>query len=203
MAESKKTTLPDLPAFASDIRNLLKDQAELPPVEAWQPERSGQIDIHINTQGEWLYQGEIMARKSVVQLLSRIMRKDGSDYYLVTPHEKLKISVEDVPFVVVMMDIERTAGDHQDIHFSTDLGDCFTLSAEHPLLFRFDDKGDPTPYVLVRHNLYARLARSVYYELMDHLVEFDDALSGEQVHKTSEHPQGEFGIWSAGTFFLV
>jgi len=222
MAEQKKKKLPDLPAFAEEIRKLLKEQADLPPVDTWQPERVGEIDILINRQGEWLYQGEPMSRHAVVQLLSSILRKDGDDYFLVTPHEKLKITVEDVPFIVQMMDVEAgqepDAEKKQEIHFSTQVGDCFTLSAEHALRVSYNEREEPAPYVHVRGGMYARLSRSVYYELVDHLQEREASLPEDQLVRPYEQivrsdeqivrPEkqkpaaNELGLWSAGKFFI-
>ena len=208
MAQEKKKKLPDLPAFAAEIRKLLDEQAELPPVESWQPEREGEIDIVINRQGEWLYQGEPMVRHSVVQLLSSILRKDDDDYFLVTPHEKLKITVEDVPFIVQMMDVENepesAAGKKQRIHFSTQVGDCFTLSPEHALTVCYNEREEPAPYVHVRAGMYARLNRSVYYELVDHLAERDASLPEDQVIRSEERKPAasELGLWSGGKFFV-
>lgn len=208
MAQPKKKKLPDLPAFAAEIRQLLDQQAELPPVESWKPERQGEIDIVINRNGEWLYQGELMSRHAVVQLLSSILRKDGEDYFLVTPQEKLKITVEDVPFIVQMMDVENTAESasvkQQLIHFSTQIGDCFTLSPEHPLKVVYNDRDEPAPYVLVRAGMYARLSRSVYYQLVDLLEELDISLPEEQVvYPEKQGEEGQLmGVWSGGRFFV-
>ncbi|WP_156498153.1 DUF1285 domain-containing protein, partial [Oleiphilus sp. HI0043] len=91
----------DLPTIATQIRELVGEDDSLPPVETWQPERVGEIDIRIDSQGEWYYQGDKMERQAVVRLLSRILRRDGEDFFLVTPYEKMKITVDDAPFVVV------------------------------------------------------------------------------------------------------
>tara|TARA_R110002072_G_scaffold133803_4_gene274334 strand:+ start:14576 stop:15208 length:633 start_codon:yes stop_codon:yes gene_type:complete len=209
MTELKKKNFSDLPAFASDIRKLLKGPKLLPPVESWRPERVGDIEILITSSGEWLYQGSKMERLSVVQLLATILRKDGDEYYLVSPAEKLKLEVEDVPFLVVMMDVEGV-GAEQSLHFSTQVGDCFTLSPEHALRVSYNEKGEPSPYVHVRAGLDARLSRSVYYELADKLIELDDSVAEEQLIKPVNQEQKGFcksdlptmGVWSAGKFFI-
>ena len=96
----------ELPNFASEIRELVGDGKQLPPVHSWHPERVGEIDIRIAKDGTWFYQGDPMERQAVVQLFSTIMRLDDDGYCLVTPAEKMKIQVEDAPFVVRMIDIE-------------------------------------------------------------------------------------------------
>ena len=177
----------DLPSIATQIRELVGEEDKLPPVESWHPERVGEIDIRIDSQGDWFYQGDKMERQAVVRLLSRILRKDGGEYFLVTPYEKMKICVDDVPFVVVMMDKDGD-GVKQKIHFSTQQGDCFTLSENHPLKVEYNERNEPAPYVSVRHNLMAKLNRPVYYELADVVCERNEG-------------SDEFGVWSSGQFF--
>lgn len=219
MTELKRKNFSDLPAFAEDIRKLLKDPKALPPVESWQPEREGEIDILINSSGEWLYQGNKMERLSVVQLLSTILRKEGNDYFLVSPAEKLKLQVEDVPFIVVMMDVEGE-GLEQALNFSTQVGDCFTLSPEHRLRLSYNEKGEPSPYLHVRNGMEAKLSRSVYYELVEKLVELDGSVPAEdrvmqinsqdvsgqegrfQEGSDQEESLPAMGVWSAGKFFI-
>lgn len=209
MTELKRKNFSDLPAFTSDIRKLLKDPKALPPVESWKPEREADIDILIKASGEWLYQGNKMERLSVVQLLSTILRKEDDDYFLVSPAEKLKLQVEDVPFVVVMMDVENE-GAAQSLHFSTQVGDCFTLSSEHRLRVSFNEKGEPSPYLHVRAGLEAKLNRSVYYELVDKLIELDDSVPEDRRIKrlecleisAEEENLPTMGVWSAGKFFI-
>ncbi len=206
MTNLKKKNIQDLPTFASDIRELLKDPKKLPPIESWQPERVGEIDILINSSGEWLYQGNKMERLSVIQLLSSILRKEEHEYYLVSPVEKLKIKVEEVPFVAVMMDVEGEGVD-QSLHFSTQQGDCFTLSPEHLLRVEINEKGEPSPYIHVRAGLEAKLNRSVYYELADKLQELDDKIPKSvqvwgQSENSAEQNLPAMGVWSAGKFFI-
>jgi len=175
----------DLPNFAEEVRALIGESNALPPIDQWHPERQGEIDIEIDTDGQWLYQGDKMERVAVVQLLSRILLKEGEDYFLVSPVEKQKIKVVDVPFVVRLMDVEGE-GSAQKIHLSTNVGDTFTLGSNHPLMMRNRHSGDSVPYARVRGQLDAKLARSVYYELADY------AVAGEN---------GDFGVWSDGVFF--
>lgn len=208
MLELKKKNFSDLPAFASEIRKLLKNPKSLPPVKSWHPEREGEIDILIKSSGEWFYEGKEMERLSVVQLLSTILRKDGDNYFLVSPSEKLKLQVEDVPFVAVMMDVEGE-GFEQSLHFSTQVGDCFTLSQEHTLRVSYNQKGEPAPYIHVRDGMEAKLSRSVYYELADKLIELDaSVLKAKQLsHDSQEKVREEddlpaMGVWSAGKFFI-
>ncbi len=177
-----------LPNLASEIRELVDSSPGSPPVDSWSPEREGEIDIRIGRDGTWYYQGEPMARESVVQLFSSILRKDDDDYFLVTPVEKMRITVDDVPFVVRMMDVEGV-GKEQRLHMSTNVGDHFTVGADHPLRIEKNDRGEPVPYVIVRRNLEALLLRPVYYELAE---------LAEQSPVT-----GQIGVWSQKQFFAL
>lgn len=180
-----------LPDFAAEIRVLVGEGKKLPPVNDWHPEREGEIDIRIAKDGVWFYQGEAMARQSIVKLFSGILRKDDQDYFLVTPVEKMKIVVDDAPFVVCMMDVEGK-GEAQKIYFSTNVGDAFLLSSAHSLTVDYNLKNEPSPYVRVRDKLSALLSRQVYYELAELVVDTSDE---EGVEK--------FGVWSDGVFFSL
>lgn len=178
-----------LPDFAEEIRVLVGEGKKLPPVNEWHPERIGEIDIRIAKDGVWFYQGNEMERQSIVELFSGILRKDDQDYYLVTPVEKMKITVDDAPFVVCMMDVEGE-GEKQKIYFSTNVGDAFLLSSSHALTVDYNEKNEPSPYVSVRDKLSALVSRQVYYELAELVVDTSDEQGVEQ-----------FGIWSDGVFF--
>jgi len=180
-----------LPDFAEDIRALVGQEGVVPPVGSWHPEREGEIDIRIKRNGTWLYQGEPMERLSVVRLLSKILRKDGNEFYLVSPVEKMKVQVEDAPFLINMLDVEGL-GREQKLHFSTAQGDCFTLSESHPLTISYNELGEPSPYVLVRQSLKGLISRQVYYQLVELLV------AGE----ASDDSDEIYGLWSDHSFFL-
>lgn len=179
---------PELPNFAEELRALVGNDDKLPPVESWHPERVGEIDIVITAEGDWHYQGELMERMAVVKLLSRILVKEGDDYFLVSPQEKLRIQVDDAPFVVRMMDVEEVSGSEQSIHLSTSVGDSFTLDTDHPLSLVSKADGSSVPYVEVRRGLQAKLSRSVYYELAEY---------------AQESEAGHYGVWSRGQFFVL
>jgi hypothetical protein len=189
MSEKLKSAGNRLPDFAEEIRVLVGEGKKLPPVNEWRPERVGEIDIRIAKDGVWFYRGEAMARESIVKLFSGILRKDGEEYFLVTPVEKMKISVDDAPFVACMMDVEGE-GEAQKIYFSTNVGDAFLLSNAHSLKVEYRAKNEPSPYVLVRDKLNALISRQVYYELAELAVDISDKSNVEK-----------FGVWSDGVFF--
>ena len=152
----------------------------LPPVHLWHPEHCGDIDIVIRTDGVWMHEGSPIGRKELVRLFSTVLRKDPDGYHLVTPVEKLKITVEDLPFRAVAM---RREGDA--LIFTTDVGDEVTASEADAIVVETDPAtGEPAPRIHVRYDLWARIARSVFYEMVEMAQEVDGRLvvrSGGQV----------------------
>lgn len=142
----------------------------LPPVHLWRPEHCGEIDIVIKASGEWLHEGAPIRRPALVRLFSTVLRRDPDGIHLVTPVEKLKITVEDAPFVAVAVDVHG-----EDLVFTTNVGDRVTADADHPIRVETDPAtGEPRPYVHVRAGLDALIARSVFYELVERADERDD-----------------------------
>jgi hypothetical protein len=159
----------------------------LPPVEKWNPAHCGDIDIRIARDGTWFHQGTPIGRKELVRLFSTILRKDGADYVLVTPAEKMRITVEDAPFLAVLMAVEGSGAD-QALRFTTNVGDETIAGAENPIRVETDpDTEEPAPYVHVRRGLEAKIARAVFYQLADLAVPKD----------------GFLGVWSGGVFFPI
>lgn len=162
-----------------------------PPVHLWHPPFSGDMDLQITRSGEWIHEGRPILREGLVRLFASILRKDDDGYMLVTPVERFRIGVEDVPFVA--QDIEITGEDEgQTLTFTTNLGDTTTAGPDTPLRVEQDPTtGEPTPYVRVRGELDARIDRKSFYRMMEH---------GQH----APH-QGAlwFGLWSGGVFFPV
>jgi len=144
----------------------------LPPVHLWHPEHCGEIDIVIRADGVWMHEGSPIGRKELVRLFSTVLRKDPDGYHLVTPVEKLKIQVEDLPFRAVAM---RRDGD--DLVFTTDVGDEVRANEADPIVVETDPTtGEPAPRIHVRRELWARIARPVFYELVEMAEEVDGRL---------------------------
>lgn len=147
----------------------------LPPVHLWHPEHCGDIDIVIRRDGLWMHEGSPIGRAELVRLFSTILRHDPDGYHLVTPVEKLRIRVEDLPFRAVA--VERRGG---DLVFTTDVGDEVVASPDHPIVVETDPAtGEPAPRVHVRADLEARIARPVFYELVEMAEEVDGQLTVE------------------------
>ena len=159
----------------------------LPPVEKWDPPFCGDLDMRIARDGTWFYLGTPIGRPELVKLFSSILRKDGADYFLVTPVEKVGITVDDAPFVAV--DFEATGdGPDQVLTFTTHVGDMAIAGPDHPIrVARDPETGEPSPYVLIRRNLEALIDRKSFYRLVE----------------IGTHHDGWFGLWSGGQFFPV
>jgi hypothetical protein len=135
----------------------------LPPVHLWNPPFCGDLDIRIKRDGTWFYLGTPIGRAPLVRLFSTILKREGERYFLVTPVEKVGITVEDAPFVAV--DVEVQDG---DLVFLTNVGDQARLDPDHPLRVVIDpDTGEPAPYVHIRAGLEARIDRKTFYRLVD------------------------------------
>jgi hypothetical protein len=131
----------------------------IPPVERWNPDFCGDIDMRIAADGTWFYGGTPIGRPALVRLFSTILRKDPERYVLVTPVERVGIAVEDAPFVAVQMIVEGE-GDARTIAMRTNVDDVVTVGPDHPLRFERDDHDGVKPYVRVRHDLWARVTRA-------------------------------------------
>ena len=135
----------------------------LPPVHLWNPAHCGEIDIVIAKNGLWLHEGTPIGREALVRLFSTVLRKDPVGFVLVTPVEKLAITVEDAPFVAVRVDAVDGA-----LRFVTNVGDVVEAGPKNAIRVTADPvTGEPRPYVHVRAGLEALIARPVFYELAE------------------------------------
>lgn len=138
----------------------------LPPVERWEPDFCGDIDMVIRADGTWVHEGSPIGRKRLVRLFSTVLRRDDDgETYLVTPVEKLRITVEDAPFLAVEMEASENP---QVLTFRTNVGDVVEAGPDHPLRFEREEGTDGVkPYLLVRGRLEALVTRAVMYDLME------------------------------------
>jgi len=160
----------------------------LPPVHLWEPDYCGDIGMRIARDGQWYYDNSPIGRKKLVRLFSTILRHDeDGEHYLVTPVEKIRVEVDDAPFVATLLHVQGS-GRQQVLQFETNVGDVTEAGPEHGLRFDINPQSDePSPYVHVRARLEALIARSVYYDLV----------------ALSEIVGDEFGVWSHGVFFPI
>jgi hypothetical protein len=159
----------------------------LPPVHLWHPEHCGEIDIVIRRDGLWFHEGTPIGREALVRLFSTVLRKDPDGFHLVTPVEKMKITVEDAPFIAVRVD--RVG---QALRFLTNVGDEVEAGPDNAIRVEQDPvTGEPRPYLHVRRGLEARIRRPVFYELVEMAQERD----------TPDGPR--LGVESNGAWFPI
>jgi hypothetical protein len=164
------------------------DFAKPRPVERWDPPYCGEIDMVICADGTWFYNGSPIGRAALLRLFASILRKDQDRYVLVTPVEKVGITVEDAPFLATAMRAESTS-EGETFVFETNVGDVTRAGLSHPLRFERGAHDGIKPYVHVRGALWARLTRSLAHDLVGLAVEREDA--GENW----------LGVASGGAFF--
>ena len=176
--------------FAS-IRELhRKFESELPPVDDWKPELNGDLEMRIDREGHWYYQGSRIERPTMVKLFSSILKKEGGHYYLVTPVEKWRISVDVAPFVFVSMTVKEDAG-QPGVVLTTQTGLDVLLSDKNPF-WMADINGHTLPMARVYRNIEGLVGRNVYYALADH---------GTQI--TRDDGSEELVFESAGKYFSL
>jgi hypothetical protein len=158
------------------------------PVHLWNPAYCGEIDMRIAADGTWHYGGSPIGRPALVKLFASILRKDADRHVLVTPAERVGITVDDAPFVAVEMATE-TKEDGGRLVFRTNVDDVVAVDADHPLRFEPAVAGGLKPYVKVRGDLWALVKRALYYDLV--------ALGGTAPHLGEDW----FGVRSGGLFF--
>ena len=181
---------------APDLGSLLQALSEHSvqnnaPVHLWDPPFCGDLDMIIQADGRWDYNKTPIGREKLVRLFASVLKREGDDYFLVTPVEKIGIQVVDVPFIVVAMERFEQGG-HHALKFTTNVGDQVIAGPDHELSFeKSDDLQSLKPYVHIRGGLKARLSRPVYYELANQVV--------EHVIEGNSH----LGVWSSGQFYQI
>jgi len=147
--------------------------------------------MRIARDGTWHYRGSPINRMPLVKLFASVLRReDDGSYWLVTPAERGRVDVEDVPFIAVEVDREGE-GNAQNLIFRTNLDEIVTAGPDHPLRVETAPDGTPAPYILLRPGLEARLSRPAFYELVE--LGKEETIAGER----------QFGVRSAGIFFRL
>lgn len=162
----------------------------LPPVHLWNPPFCGDLDMRIAGDGTWYYMGTPIGRPALVRLFSTILKREDGKHFLVTPVEKVGIRVDDAPFLAVEMQKDKDVRGRL-LRFRTSVDDWVDCDPAHALRFKAADDGGLTPYLHVRADLWAKVTRPLYYDLVD---------MGEE-RMVDGHPM--FGIESGGAFFAM
>ena len=174
--------------FEDLTRETAADSKPLPPVESWSPPLSGDIDIVITRAGDWIHEGDPIQRPPLIKLFSSILKREGDEYFLVTPVEKWRIQVEDVPFQVTGLEVANREG-VQVLIFETSVGNKVIAGPEHPLRVAIGSEGEPSPYVMIRGGMEGLVARAVFYRLAELAV------------PGPEQEKAVHGVYSLGQFY--
>jgi hypothetical protein len=161
------------------------------PVHLWNPPFCGNLDLRIAVDGSWHYLGSPIGRPALVRLFASVLKREGDRYFLVTPVEKVGITVEDAPLLAVELAVEGKGKDRV-LRFRTNVDDVVQCDAQHPLRFEPEPgTGGMKPYLHVRRDLWAKVTRALYYDLV-------------ALGETREiEGQNLFGVASAGSFFAI
>jgi hypothetical protein len=182
--------LDGLTAAARDAANAGSGEKGLPPVHLWNPPFCGDLDMRIASDGTWFYLGTPIGRPALVRLFSTILKREDGRYFLVTPVEKVGIRVDDAPFLAVEMQKVNDEGSRL-LRFRTNVDDWVACDAAHRLRFEAAADGGLTPYLHVRADLWAKVTRAIYYDLVD--MGEERMVDGREM----------FGVASGGEFFAM
>lgn len=162
-----------------------------PPVHLWNPPFCGDLDMRIAGDGTWFYLGTPIGRPALVRLFASVLKREGDKHFLVTPVEKCGITVEDAPFLAVEMKSEEgPAG--RVLQFRTNVDDWVACGPGHALRFEHDPgSGGLKPYLHVRRDLWAKVTRALFYDLV--ALGEEREVDGERM----------FGVASGGEFFAM
>ena len=189
-SEKKEASKNYQSSFLRDILNKPNDALEF-KIKKWNPKYCGDIDMRIASDGTWFYCGSPIKRKKLVKLFSSILINENNKYFLITPVEKVGIIVDDAPFIA--NDFEKiTENNKSYLVFFTNIDETIVLSKKNPFRISINDKTqEPSPYIMVRKNIEAKIDRKSFYRLLD-LAEYSLVKGQEWL-----------GIHSDSTFFPI
>ena len=168
-----------------------------PPVHLWNPPYCGEIDMRIAADGTWFYQKTPIGRAALVKLFASVLKREGERYFLVTPVEKCGITVDEAPFLAVELavdegDVAAESGSRRTLRFRTNVDDWVTAGPDHPLRFEPEPAtGGLKPFLHVRRDLWAKVTRALFYDLVELGEERD--IDGARM----------FGVASGSAFFAM
>lgn len=178
-------------SLARAVKAATEGQKGPAPVHLWNPPYCGELDIRISRDGQWWYLGTPIGRVELVRLFASVLKLEDGRHYLVTPVEKIGITVDDAPFVAVDFEL-GDAGPTQAITFETNLGERAVAGPDNPIrVIRDPETGEPAPYVHIRGGMEALIDRKSYYRLVD--IAEHDVVDG----------RSWFGLRSGGVFFPI
>jgi uncharacterized protein len=160
-----------------------------PPVDLWNPPFCGDLDMRIAGDGTWFYLKTPIGRPALVKLFASVLKREGDRYFLVTPVEKCGIQVDDAPFLAVELQVGQSA-DGLALDFRTNVDDWVACGPAHVLRFEPEPAtGGLKPYLHVRRNLWAKVKRALFFDLVE--LGEERKVGGKAM----------FGVTSRGAFF--
>ncbi|HEY0330936.1 MAG TPA: DUF1285 domain-containing protein [Rhodopseudomonas sp.] len=190
MAKQGQGPIQNLDGLAKAAAHVSKPGRGLPPVHLWNPPFCGDLDMRIASDGTWFYLGTPIGRPALVRLFSTILKREDGKHFLVTPVEKVGITVDDAPFLAVEM-VKDAGADGPLLRFRTNVDDWVPCDREHRLRFELAADGGLMPYLHVRDDLWAKVTRALYYDLVD--IGEERVVDGRAM----------FGIASGGAYFAM
>lgn len=166
----------DLNKLQQQLAGETTDAASGPPVEQWDPDFCGDMNMRIELDGRWYYEGSPIGRRALVKLFASVLKKEHDKYFLVTPVEKLGITVADVPFVITNWRYDKdtlvlTTQTDEDVRITA----TEQVALRQPPTALADENATAIPYIAIRRNLWGRLHHNVYYQLIEQAAHTQDA----------------------------
>ncbi len=166
--------------FAELLSSVNSIEEKYPPVHLWNPDLCEGVEMRIDREGNWFYQGSIIGRDKLKILFSKILKFENGKYYLVTPVEKVPVTVDLAPYMIVDYEVDL---DHKNIILKTNLDLSIPLDKDHQLeLKKIGD--EHIPFVHVRNNIEGFISRSVYYSLIEIALKQDNGSSDQLTLKS-------------------
>ena len=135
------------------------------PLEQWQPDYCGDIDMSISSDGTWYHEGVAIKRAELWQLFAGILRREADgEYYLVTPVEKCRVEVALHPLIITDMQWAES-GETPQLLAVLNAGGTFPVGPEYPL--KLEEKAGGAAYIELPHGLSALCSRAAWYRLVD------------------------------------
>ena len=161
--------------FSDLLQSVNSIEEQYPPVHLWNPDLCEGVEMKIDREGNWFYQNSIIGRDKLKILFSRILKLEEGKYFLVTPVEKVPVTVDLAPYMIVDYEVDS---DYKNIILKTNLDLSIPLDNEHRLELK--NIGDEhIPFVHVRNNIEGFISRSVYYSLIEIALKQDNGSSDQ------------------------
>ena len=138
------------------------DKVQAYPLDKWTPDLSGDIDIRVTKDGQWIHEGGEIKRKSLVRLFASLVKQEGNEFFLVTQVEKWRMEVEDTPLHVISLVGEPDIG----VRAVLSNGQVELLDSNSGITLTKLDEND-IPVITTAQGLTARFLRSAYYQLLE------------------------------------